>query len=483
MAYIPTWKASVNRRWNTRNHIHSHAKKLVRWPLWAFLLTLTAACGSDDDYDDDGVQETETETYIPERTVMVYMCGENNLGSNLSSDSTQFYSYLTVDLSEMIYGSFFLPPDSTHLVVYVDDASSSLPYIAEIKQGYMVLDTGMEFSEDIISTDPGQMEAILTYMMEAYPAQSYGLVLWGHADGWIVTNDTVPVSDTIYFSSPADTDIETESLGKKKSYGVDNGNNSSSTSGYWINIPTLADVLESLPNKLEYIFADCCQFQCIESLYELRNAANYIIGSPAEIPAVGAPYDDILSSLFDTSDDFYKGIVDNYNTGSTYSSYGGVSYTLPLSVAKTEYMEQLAQATYNILPELESDSFSVSSVIYYSSLPFSPTARVAIMYDMKDVMVRNVATSPYYDAWTEAFNQVVVYGLASDYWMTAGYVQFTNNNFTKDNYGGVSMFLPSAYYDRSNSPSPNETIKQFEWYYDAGLSQLAYWSQETYPME
>ena len=50
-----------------------------------------------------------------------------------------------------------------------------------------------------------------------------------------------------------------------------------------------ADVMRNL-QELKFIFADCCNFMCLESIYELRQVADYIIGSPAEIPEIGAPY-------------------------------------------------------------------------------------------------------------------------------------------------------------------------------------------------
>ena len=52
----------------------------------------------------------------------------------------------------------------------------------------------------------------------------------------------------------------------------------------------------SMPH-LKFIMADCCNFMCLENLYELRDVCDYIIGSPAEIPAQGAPYYDIVPSL------------------------------------------------------------------------------------------------------------------------------------------------------------------------------------------
>jgi hypothetical protein len=40
---------------------------------------------------------------------------------------------------------------------------------------------------------------------------------------------------------------------------------------------------------LKYIMFDCCNMMCLENLYELRSVADYIIGSPAEIPTAVLP--------------------------------------------------------------------------------------------------------------------------------------------------------------------------------------------------
>lgn len=421
-----------------KHFIPTLAKHSMRLAVLAALPLLMWSCSDDDD---------SAAEQLPARTVMVYIAGENSLGSNGSA------SYSATDLNEMLEGSLNNSFNG-HLVVFVDDASSTLPYIAEIKNGVSTVDEGMTFNEDIYSSDPEEMLEILTYIMNNYEAQSYGLVLWGHGSGWLIDNDSIA-----------------NSLSKRRAYGVDNGSNSSSNSGYWINIPTLSKVLTSLPTKLDFIFADCCQFQCIESAYELRDAANYIIGSPAEIPAEGAPYEVLLPYFFKTSTNYYEKIVDNYNTGSTLSSYGSEEFVTPLSVISTSHLEDFADATAAMLPTLMSADITPSELVYYNSIRVSSGNRVRIMFDARDLMQQCASSSEYYDAWEAALADVVVYGLPSSYWMSNGHVSFSPQTFavTDDNYGGVSMFIPMDSYDSSTSENPNETIKQMSWYYAIGM--------------
>lgn len=431
-------------------------KHLATWLFLLLGISVMVSCGGGDDeeVEDEGLNvesdnedssssddSNSTTTSKADRTVIVYMSGENTLSS-----------YAKDDLKEMLTGSYGVE-DKNHLVVYYDDSSSTLPYIAEIKDGEAIVDSTYTFEEDIYSSDPEQMEGILTHIMETYEAKSYGLVLWGHGSGWLIDNDSIA------------TDIAVAAA-KKRAYGVDNGKNSSgSNSGYWINIPTLAQVLGELPSTFKFIMADCCQFQCVETLYELRYVTEYLIGSPAEIPGAGAPYEVLVPLMFSTADDFYEDIVDYYNTGSTLTSYGGEEFTTPLSALSTSSIEAFATATANILPELLDSDISSSNLVYYHKV-----SGQKIMFDILDLMNHYVAESAYYDAWVEALGRVYVYGLYSNYWMSDGFVSFSPRTFsvTELNYGGMSMFVPMSSYSKI-SPNPNTTISQMGWYYAIGM--------------
>ena len=63
-----------------------------------------------------------------------------------------------------------------------------------------------------------------------------------------------------------------------------------------MNISDLREALSVAPH-LDFILFDACFMQSVEVLYELKEYANYIIGSPTEIPAPGAPYQKVVPAM------------------------------------------------------------------------------------------------------------------------------------------------------------------------------------------
>ena len=215
-------------------------------------LTLLSACSKDDD-----------EKKTPQmRTVLVYMSAENSLSN-----------YADADLKEIKDASIMLTEDDQLLVWFDRAKQNELPWLARIVNGQLkdsVSIADMQISDkDDYSSDPHVFEKVLTYAYGHYPAvDGYGLVLWSHASGW----------------------LKADSIAYSRAYGVDNGSNSAySNNGPFLNIPTISRILEKQPH-LEFIMGDCCNFMCLESIYELRNVTDYVVGSPAEIPDPGAPY-------------------------------------------------------------------------------------------------------------------------------------------------------------------------------------------------
>ena len=90
----------------------------------------------------------------------------------------------------------------------------------------------------------------------------------------------------------------------RKAFGVDNGKNISTkyggNNGHQMEIADMANVLEG--KSFDFIFFDACVMQTIEVAYELRHATNYLIASPAEIPAPGANYKTMVKAMFSKED-------------------------------------------------------------------------------------------------------------------------------------------------------------------------------------
>lgn len=408
-------------------------KHFFRYFICLIALCTLTACDNNDDKDDSPAPKREYQ-----RTVLVYISGENRLST-----------FINDELQEMCVGSKELS-DSQALVVYVDNASTkNKPYMARIKNGELT--DRFNFDDDWLSSNPRMISNVLNYVSHYYPANEYGLVLWGHGSGWL-KEDSITSS--------------------RRAYGIDNGNNALSDIGQWINIPTLANVLQKWNHKLRFILNDCCYAQCIECAYELRDVADYIIGSPAEIPGVGAPYDKLTPAMFGTTPTFYKDIVDRY-FDQTISTKASNSETyearVALSVVKTSELQPLASATRQIIKDINlSNNPNLSGLLYYGMYEYMPETRlIDTFYDINDFFLHK-ATPEDYNIWKKAFDNAVVYRVYGK-WQTVSLPISIFDRLSDERYGGVSMYIPQQRTSTNFYRVCADYIKNYEWYYACGL--------------
>lgn len=385
-------------------------------------IVLLSACCKDDD-----------ESYPPTRTVLIYMSAENTLSYDSESD-----------LQEILEGSQELTDDDNLLVYYDRAKTDELPWLARIVKGQLrdsVSIADMQISDkDEYASDPEVFEKVLSYAFSHYPANAgYGLTLWGHATGW----------------------LREDSLARSRAYGVDNGSNSTYyDSGYWMNIPTIRQALEKLPH-LEFIFADCCNFMCLESIYELSEVTDYIVGSPAEIPDIGAPYDKVVPEMFKRQN-AAKGIMAKYAEDEP-------NY-LPLSIANTTEVDALAEATRTVLKaiysRLDTEYPNMEGLIhYYNEYRGRYLTYYNIFYDAGD-FVKKFATDAEYKEWKQALDRVITDKVFSTCWTTnkSWSSHYSDFEMTEERFHGVSMYVPEdpkyGYHERYN-----KDLKLFGWYY------------------
>lgn len=382
-----------------------------------------ASCGKSED---DPVKPTGP----AKRTVIVYMSAENNLSSIADMDTT-----------EMIAGSKNIGNDCNFLAFFDKATKSENPSIWRYQDGKKEL--VKQFDADFYNSDPEKMYEVLEWVKQNYPAKSYGLVLWGHASGWRIESDTVAVASNSHL---------------RRAYGRDTGDNTNSDYGKWINIPTLASVLNHLSFKFDYIFCDCCNMGNAETAYELRKSTDYLIASPAEIPGLGAPYDKMTPYLFDTSGTTaYQKIIDIY--ADEYNSKE------PLSVIKMSEMENLANATRVILQTLAPTAdkeFDLTGLMYYDG---SVVERLRVLYDMNDFLLQNASDNEY-TQWKQSLDRAVIYKRIASTWKTYGHIDFNAFTATEERYGGMSMYIPRTFYNEySYSKHYNSNYHQMQWYH------------------
>ena len=383
-----------------------------------------------------------------ERTVLIYMSGENNLTQDYQYPGE---SFLADDLEEVIEGSYKVN-SKQHLICFVDSVgTNNKPYIIEVSNGKTK--EVYRYESDFYASDPAKFREVLQYTIDNYPAKEYGLVLWGHASGWIVHNDTVP--------SVLKTREATRGYGKDEGWDT-NG------SSKWMNITQMAQALETIP-KLKFILADCCNFMCVEVGYELRNCAEYLIGSPAEIPGEGAPYHLMIEKLFSTSPTFYKEICNCYYdyfldayTQPDYSDWNLEGYSVPLSVFRLDQMENLADATKQLMQKFMP---KYPEQLDLTNLPYYLYNDRRVIYDVKTVFKKYAPESDY-NKWLDVFNTAVPYQAVSQRWMSI-FDTIRNDFYTfpqdTESWGTVSMFFPQTYYN-SCYFDYNKRIRKLQWY-------------------
>ena len=387
----------------------------------------------------DGSIGREGETM--EHTLIIYMAAENSMGSFVKSD-----------LREMAQSLDSIPADS-RVVVFIDDQLSSRIGVATRGKPFLPVE---RFEQNINATDSSDMEAVLSTILRRFPARHYSLTLWSHASGWVFANPS-------HAKAP------------RRSFGIDNGQRSTSNSGNRLNITTLASILSHYP-RMEYIFFDACFMQCAEVAYELRHATPYVIASAAEIPGDGAPYQFLLPAMCQTpcaAEELIDSYYQYYSEGAGARTYRGVQ----LAVAATDYIEDLAKATQPLIDSLFADRTSpnTSGVQRYTPDPNSTT--YADFFDMQHFFYlaaeRGDITQEAYEAWLEAFDLATPYVLLSEEWFSVlgPYGSHYETLSDIDHCGGMSIFIPNPRYDLMGW---TEDYHRLGWYRASGLANTGW---------
>ena len=404
-------------------------------------VTMLTACNKDDNNQDTPLG----------RTVFIYMAANNNLaqwgaGRDFFADE---------DLRQIKEGVKSI--GSNCLAVYVNQAKTDRcpdgrPYLLYYRNGEQTDSIPME---ETLTSDPAVLETVARKAFTDNPADSYGMVFWGHGTGWNIKNDS-----TVY-----------NSMARPRAYGGDTGNQSHNGSGkYWMNIPSMAKALSHVPH-LDFIFFDCCNMACIENAYELRQVTDYIIGSPAEIPGVGAPYQTVVPAMMEKTS-FYSSIIDRY-----YEQRAD-GLDVPLAAIKTSEVANLTSATRTVLKSF-ADSFGseypdVSGLIHY----YNDSTYDNMYYDMNDFILK-FASADNYKIWKQAYDKTVVYKKMAERWMTnrdpyivdsTWKTYYGDFEMTEARFGGVSMFVPQWRFRHTE----NLTIQQMGWYWAAGYNEIGW---------
>ena len=240
------------------------------------LALLPAACS------DNGAPEPERPSLPAEarRTVLVYMCAQNTLGSEPMGSCQR------KDSAEIVAARGSLAPHD-RLLLFIDDADAPRLYeVAPAQERPLLL---KRWPVDFCSASPARFGEVLREAAARCPAEEYGLVMWSHSDGWLPPTQTDYAAFEPLSAPPA-------AHAGTLSFGIDSGPEGGlSNRGAQMAVEDMAEAIAAAGIRLRYVFFDSCLMQNVEVAYALRHVADLVVGAPMTIPGNGAYYTHLLA--------------------------------------------------------------------------------------------------------------------------------------------------------------------------------------------
>ena len=336
--------------------------------------------------------EQQPQPLTESHTLMIIMQGNNGLAEFMDSN-----------LQRIITAYYDVPTDVGRILIFYDRGNYT-----RLTELYM--DDGMakqrlieEYPTSTSTVDKEFLAGVINRMKEVAPADSYGLIMSSHGGGWVPAD----LYDVYLLGE------DSRAAARPLFYGQDDYD--------CMEIPDLVDALDQ--TRFKYIIFDACFMGNVEGLYDMRNAADYIIASPTEILGAGFPYENFLPLLFERTDHKLKEVCEAYM-----DFYADSSGTI--SLIDCSKMDALAEAMRGVYAEAK--SVDVSQVQAYDNFPYH------LYFDLGDY-VKQVATGDTLERFNAALMDVVVY---SGYTNTFFTVTGENDAYIPiEEYSGLSCYI------------------------------------------
>lgn len=292
-----------------------------------------------------------------QRTVLVYMGGDNNLSAETDAK-----------LNALASG---WERSDCRLIIYQDKGGA--PCLYEVTgEGIKRVVT----YPDENSASGSTLRRTIRDMLLRYPAKSYGLVVFSHGTGWL-PQGMYPHSRSI----------------------IADGKNE-------MEISDFADALGDC--HFDFIVFEACFMASVEVAWELREKTDYVVASAAEILSPGFTdiYGELRDCLFLPQPDLpgFARLYYNHYNGLT-----GFDRSATISVIRTSEMGVLAEALRPIL--LNGKEVDPREAVYYDR----SSGATYLYSDLGDYLRLKSGSAEEYAAAVRAMERTVVYRAATPY--------------------------------------------------------------------
>lgn len=381
------------------------------------------------------------------KVLLFYECGFNNLGdyikSNMESPNRGLPSGYIPEKGEDVLLVYSRIAENGHTPV-----NSYLRRIYKTSKGKVISDTLKVFGKETIAASPSTLSAVLTLVKEKFPAKGYGMVVSSHGSGWLPAG---------YYYSPSRFEndhkgevgtsrqgIAAQSVGHPRLpvpegdlpdtdpfYGMTRSIGQDYTKdSYYGHEMSVSEFVDAIPYHLDYILFDMCYTAGVEMAYALKDKADYLGLSPAEVLGDGMfNYTKITSFLLNRETPDLEGLFkDSFEM---YDKQSGVYRSSTVNLVRTSGLDNLASVCARMINE------------YSDALADAPVDDIQgyyrqgrhYFYDLVDIFEKCGASKADLEDLDKAVDGCVIYKNSTG--------QFLEDYDIKA-YSGFSMYMPCA---------------------------------------
>ena len=414
-------------------------------------------------------EKPEEPVNVNRKVLLFYECGVNNLTSYLKNN---------MDGTEKGLPAGYVPRESGDVVLiysrYSKGAFNYTPVESHLRRiykkpnGKIVSDTLKTFGTETIAASSSTMRQVLTYVKDEFPAKGYGLVFSSHGSGWLPAG---------YYYSPSRFEddhkgevgtsrqgIAAQSVGQPRLpvpegdlpdtdpfYGMTRSIGQDYIKGsYYGHEMSVSEFADAIPYHLDYLLFDMCFSGGVEVAYGLKDKADYLGLSPAEVLGDGMfDYTKITSFLLDRTTPDLEGLLkDSFGM---YDKQNGAYRSATINLVRTDGLDNLARVCSDLFRE------------YSDTLSNAPTHLIQgyfrndrhYFFDLMDTFRKCISNEEELKAVNDAIDRCVVYREATPQFLAT---------FDITEYSGFSIYLPCA-----GTPLLDSYYKKEPWNKATGL--------------
>ena len=285
------------------------------------------------------------------------------------------------------------------------------------------------------SASPATFARVLREVADEYPADSYGLIFFSHASGWL----------------PAGTLQNPQKQRKhSRSIGVDDGGTGRAEM-------EIAEFAAAIPDGMfDFIVFETCLTAGVEVAYELRGKSDYMLASAAEIvsPGFTPVYPSALRLLCNTAVETRTALEAFGHAWMNYvaTNYTGARRSATLSLIDIDETSPLAARTQAALRTRSAEAPDLSRLQHFDRPgSYGDSPALPRFFDL-DEWVEEVADPDEYEAFRAQLERTVVWKAATETFMAG------QNGFTVRRHSGLT-----TYVEQDAFPDLNQAYRRLSW--------------------